>query len=290
MNLLRVLEELGIKYKSPGESKHVNHGWVGIICPHCGGGTNNYGMGINTSSLACTCWKCGKHRLFSTLKIATKVPFHRVSEVLGTLRAERPVERTLGALKTILPPGIGQLESAHRQFLRSRGFTPTKIEEVWKVQGIGQTGGRYAWSLFIPALLGGEVVSWTTRGVGMEKRYDSAPAESERVPIKSILYGGDLCSHAVVCCEGPLDAWAIGPGGVATCGLGITALQVVALAAYPVRVVCFDNEEKAQRRAEEVCLELAPFPGETFNVCLSGKDASRSPKSEIEKLKRRFLK
>lgn len=291
MNLEKVLEDLNIPFKRAGESQHVSPGWLGIICPHCGEGTSNYGMGLNTSSFAVNCWKCGKHRLFETLRIASRTDNRTLGEVLSGLTPERPVERTLGPLKTVLPTGREPFSAHHKQFLRERGFDSVQIQKTWGIEGIGQSGGRYSWSLFIPAWITGgkEIVSWTTRSVGAQKRYDSAPSQCEKIPLKTILYGEHLASHAVVVCEGPLDAWAVGPGGVATCGVGITDAQIIRLAKYPVRVICFDRELSAQNRAEEVCRALAPFPGQTLNVTLTGKDASRSPIKEIRELRKRFL-
>jgi len=78
-----------------------------------------------------------------------------------------------------------------------------------------------------------------------------------------------------VICEGPVDAWALGPGGVATCGVGYTAAQRAAASRYPVRVACFDSEPDAQQRAEVLCAELSVMPGQTMLWRLeSGKDAA----------------
>jgi len=286
VNLERVLEELEIPFKRPGESPHVSTGWLGLICPHCGQGSSNYGLGINTSSLAVKCWKCGKHRLYETLRICARIDAKRLGGVLLTLTAERPAERTLGASKCVLPAGVGPFGLPHKRFLRERGFDPVYVRDVWSVQGIGFAGTRYDWSLFMPAVLNGEVVSWCARGVGDDKRYDAAKPEMEKVPLKSMLYGEHLCSHSVAVNEGQLDAWAVGPGGVATCGVGYTDMQLLRIAKFPVRLIVFDSEREAQKRAEELCRALAPFPGTTRNVVLSGKDASRSPKGEIKELRR----
>ena len=289
MNLESVLEQLAIPFKRAGESPHVSAGWVGIECPYCGIGTGKYGMGLNLSSFAVNCWKCGKHRLFSTLRICARIDERTLGETLRGLKPDRPAERTLGPSKAVLPPGVGPLLGFHRKFIQERGLDPTEVIETWRIQGIGQSSTRYAWSLFIPAILDDEVVSWTTRSIGSQKRYDSAPSTCEKIPIKEMLYGEHLAGNAVIVCEGPIDAWAIGPGGVATCGVAITDAQIIRIAKYPLRVICFDRELEAQRRAEEVCRMLAPFPGQTLNLELSGKDASRSPKKEIYQVRKRFL-
>ena len=77
---------------------------------------------------------------------------------------------------------------------------------------------------------------------------------------------------------------------MATLGLGYTQAQVNRMVNYKTRVICFDNEKKAQKRASKLCNDLSVYPGETFNVKLSGKDAASSPIKEIKEVRRRCLK
>jgi DNA primase len=99
-----------------------------------------------------------------------------------------------------------------------------------------------------------------------------------------------LVRHAVIVCEGPIDAWTIGPGAVATCGLGYTRSQLMELSQFPVRVVCFDREPAAQKRARRLARQLQVFPGETHVVELeTGKDANECQRNEIMELRKQFL-
>ena len=141
------------------------------------------------------------------------------------------------------------MSRAHKRYLRERGFNPKEIHQLWLIGGIG-LAAKLAWRLFIPFIFDGKPVSWTTRAIGVSKRqkYISASPEQETVPHSELLYGEDYCRHSVVVCEGPLDAWAIGPGAVAVCGLVVTDAQVDRIAAYPVRAVCFDAEPAARLR------------------------------------------
>jgi DNA primase len=121
-------------------------------------------------------------------------------------------------------------------------------------------------------------------------RYVSARPDQELTPHKSLLYGEDYTRHAVVICEGPTDAWRIGPGAVATMGLSVTLSQVYRMSRFPVRVICFDNESEARRRADRLAKQLQPLPGETYVAWIeTGKDVAEADPAEVVELRRRFL-
>ena len=130
--------------------------------------------------------------------------------------------------------------------------------------------------------------SWTTRAVSddVKLRYVNARPEEELRPIKSLLYGQHHLRHAVVICEGPTDAWKIGPGAVATFGVNYTKAQLLRMSKYPVRFVCFDSEPIAQQRAQALCEALIPFPGTTKNITLDAMDPGSASEKELRQLRR----
>lgn len=73
---------------------------------------------------------------------------------------------------------------------------------------------------------------------------------------------------------------------MATLGVLVTSAQIARLARYPVRVVCFDNEAGAQRRALALCRELSVFAGTTQNVVLDAADPGSAPPAETRALRR----
>ena len=86
--------------------------------------------------------------------------------------------------------------------------------------------------------------------------------------------------------EGPLDVWRIGFGAVATMGTSFSTTQILKLSKYPIRITCFDNEPKAQRRAERLHADLGLFPGVNQNIFLeTGKDAASASDKEIQKVR-----
>jgi len=146
--------------------------------------------------------------------------------------------------------------------------------------------------LLIPISFRDKVVSWTTRAVDEDRtpRYISAKDEESLIPISDLIYGIDYVRHTAIIVEGPIDVWTIGPGAVALLGQRVSPSQLRQLAEIPNRVVCFDSEPMAQKRARQLARDLAPFPGTTQVVVLeSGKDANSADKEEVLTLRRRFL-
>lgn len=288
MSITDILTELDIPFRRHGESPHVSSNFVGVVCPFCDQGRGNFGLGISLTSSAVICWSCGPHRLGDALSLASGRPLREVLALLKGIAPEERGEPIQGQLRT--PPGLGPLLPVHKRYLRLRGFDPGTLATTWGVQGIG-LAGNLSWRLFFPVTLHGKVVSWTTRALGdASPRYANARPEWEDRPIKSVLYGSDLAEHSIIVCEGPLDAITVGPGGVATLGTGWTAAQLALIGSYPLRCILFDAEEEAQRRARQLCRELAPLPGQTINLVLeSGKDAAESDPEEIREIRRKFL-
>lgn len=286
-----VLDDLNIPYRKGGETPHVTHGWVGLVCPWCGSGTSKYGLGIHLKSLKLSCWKCGSHGLADALHEITGLPWPVIkSKLAGLERGDfTPSEKKKSGTYQE-PAGVGPMLPVHRKYLEKRNFDPDEIERVWGVRGIGNAA-KLSWRLFLPVLgRDSKPASWTTRAVGQsELRYVSAPPTAEKVPLKRTLYGEHAAGHAVIVVEGPTDVWRIGPGAVATYGVKYTTAQVALIAAHPVRVICYDNEPEALRQGRKLAEELRAFPGATYHAVLSGPDPDSSPPEEIAELRDRFL-
>ena len=279
--LTDVLDRYGVQYRRFGENSHVSEGWVGICCTQCG--DRNYKLGINLSTLKTSCWQCGGMSTAWVLHLLTGERTEAIKEELRLVDRVKTPARQGG--KLVMPEGVGPLNNLHRNYLQGRGLDPYRIERLWKVQGTTQAGDP-AWHLIIPVHQNREVVTWTARALNdLGRRYFTAPDRCSRVPIKDTLYGEDHVSNAVLIVEGPLDVWAVGPGAVCTYGIAFTHTQVLRLSRYPKRVVCFDSEADAQRRARALCAQLACQPGEVVNIQLSAKDAGSANPRELALLR-----
>ena len=291
MTFDEILTEHNIAFKRAGEHHHCREGWIQIDCPFCGAGTEKFHLGYNLVNRYLNCWSCGPHKPVETLMELAKLPWREcVRLIRGTADEDYVTEKKLQTGRLTLPKGVGKLHRAHKLYLRERGHDAVQVERLWRIRGIG-LAPRLAWRIFIPIYLHGEVVSWTTRSVADSGlRYVSAAASQESRNHKELLYGEDYCVHAIVVCEGPFDVWRLGPGAVATLGTGYSSAQVLRMSRYPVRAVCFDAEPAAQKRAGELCDQLEAFPGETFNITLQRGDVDTANQSELDEIRKRFLK
>jgi len=290
MKLQNILQQLNIPFVTPGSHHHVRDGWFGVDCPYCSPGTHRYRMGISLSGTKSHCWSCGGKGTIGVFAELSQQPYHKVKTLLQGIISNDDVVDTKVSGKLILPKGLGPLEKSHRRYLERRGFDPDQLADTWGVEGIA-LAANLSWRIFIPIRLAGNPVSWTTRSLdpNAKSRYITAGKQEEKIHHKTILFGEDYAKHAVIVVEGPFDVFAIGQGAVATFGLSYTKEQVKRIARYPMRVIAFDNESKAKRKAFKLCRDLQTFPGETYRVILSGKDAASSPKRELMELRKRFL-
>ena len=291
MTLPDILTELGIDHRLGGTHEHVREGWVGIDCGWCEPGAGRFHLGIPVNGKVAVCWLCGRHKLGDALAESSGRPLRDVLSLLDGLESS-PAARSVASEAKVLyrPPGLQGLARPHRAYLRGRGFNPLVLERTWGLLGFG-LGGSLAWRIWIPVHLDGKIVSWTTRSIGTSGlRYLSARPDQEAVPLKTLLYGGDLAGTSVVVCEGPTDVWRLGPGAVATFGLSCTAEQVERLSRFRVRAICFDREPAAERQARRLAHDLAGHPGETHMVELeTGADLADTDEEEVNEIRERFL-
>lgn len=290
MEITEILTELKISFVTEGQHRHCRNGWINFDCPFCGKDTNKFHMGYSISGGYTNCWRCGSHSLISSLIEHTGLSKQTIEKLLDGLplvTTSKKDEPEYKRNEVLLPKGLEDLSTPHKRYLKSRGFDIEEIQRLWKIQGIS-IAPKLSWRIFIPIFYHGEIVSWTTRSISddVERRYIDAGTNEERMKSTDLLYGEDFVRHAVVICEGPLDAWKIGPGAVAITGLSFTPKQMSKMVRYPVRAVCFDNEVPAQKRANHLVDQLSIYPGTTYNIQLDSKDAGCATKKEIQKIRK----
>ena len=291
MTFTELLKQYGVSYVTEGHH-HCRHGWIQLDCPFCGRGTQKWHMGYSLDNNFLNCWRCGFHPVIKTLEELTGLQDHIVRKMLDNVLTSPPskIKTVKGKLK--LPKELTILSSRHRHqhYLNDRGFVWTEIEKLWHVRAIG-IAPKLAWRLFIPIYFHGQVVSWTTRSISdtAKVRYINAPPTDESMPIKSLLYGEDYARNAIIICEGPTDVWRIGPGAVATLGVNYSPSQLNRMIQYPKRIICFDGDSGAQKRAQRLSDDLSVFAGETFIAQIDEKDPAAASDRTIQKL-RKLLK
>jgi Toprim domain-containing protein len=270
------------------EGKYCRPGWVQFFCPFCSGGSdpNKPYAGYNIAFHYVHCWRCGPHNLTKTVSLLANIPWREAIDLVKDISSDKRQSPPEHHGRLILPKWLGPLQDAHKRYLKNRGFVPADLERLWQIQGIG-ISSQLAWRIFIPIYYHGEVVSWTTRGItDKEPRYISAGLKEESAPHKSLIYGSDYCTHTAIVVEGPVDVWKIGPGAVATLGTSVTPAQILRISKYPRRIIAFDNETAAQKRARALCRALSVLPGETANLRLDTKDAGGANEDELTKIRK----
>ena len=286
MTFAEILDQYNIPM-APEAHHHARQGWVQIDCPFCAKDSQQWHMGYSLEGHFFNCWRCGSHRPIETLMEITGLPFSKCKKILdGVVLVRIKKEEPKG--KFIFPKGVGPLLVPHKQYIGSRGFFWEEIRKLWDIRGIGITA-KLSWRIFIPIFYHGKIVSWTTRSISNNKktvRYISASLKQESIPHKSLLYGEDYCEKTIIVTEGPFDVWKIGPGAVATLGTGYSNKQLLRMTNYLKRIICFDSDKLAQKRAKKLCDDLSVYPGETFNVRLDAKDAADASNKEIKLLRK----
>lgn len=291
MSIRNHLAHYGIEI-APTDHHHCRSGWIQMDCPFCGKDSNKFHLGYRESRGYFSCWKCGRLSLKQTLLTLFDISWKEAVKIAEEIRSDSDLnfevkDKDPVNLKLCLPYGIAPLGKRHHRYLTGRGFDSNKIEKIWQVQGIEQ-GSVISWSLFIPIIFEGKVVSWTTRKIRDDapQRYCSAKPDQELINHKKILYGLDFVKHSAIVVEGPTDVWNVGKGAVGTFGTGFRMNQVRLLSLIPNRVICFDNSKDAQNRANELADLLLPFPGRTSLVQLDADDPGSASSKEIAKLRK----
>jgi len=238
---------------------------VNIACPFCHDSGRH--CGINLSSGAVSCWKCGRHTLSQTLRKVLRVSAPRLSEILVRYRLKgKPrlksskTSETRHAEQCELPPGTNSLCQAAVRYLEGRGFDVKRLERTWGLQSTGPLG-PYKFRIIAPIYLAGEMVSYQGRDyTGLQEiRYKACAEENESVHHKHTLYGLDEAdAHRVVVVEGITDVWRLGPKAVATFGSRYTSEQVQVLTQFREVFLYFDtSDEDAVAHSRSLAERLA---------------------------------
>lgn len=278
---------------APVGNRHYREGWVNTPCPYCQT-TDKYHMGFSEAYWNAVCWRCGKQNSWDAIqKLQPAVTRSDLQKAYSGRRAPKELIKPTG---TYSAPEVSPLRKSQWEYLQSRGYNPAALVKEWGVQGIKKgtvwRDRRLRSRVFVPIHYKGKAVSWTSRAVDEQdpQRWLSAALKEETICHKDIVYGWDAVRHTAVIVEGPTDAWAIGPGAVATCGTGFTTSQILLLSYAMRRVLCFDRSSAAQRRAKEMANELSTYPGETIIVEIeTGDDPGEANKDEIEEIRKTFL-
>jgi hypothetical protein len=308
MDIVQLLKQFHINPAGPGQ-RHYRKGWVNLPCPFCSGHPGNHlGFCVDPKSRffnRFVCHRCGGKGTFRALKAILRIEDDwRVSELIqrfgGTTGEWRPQQKPAKRIirEIRLPPNSKKLTSVAgaASYLKSRGFDPEEIEEVWGVVATGPNSkvGRvdYSFRLIIPVTLGGKVVTYQSRDwtgkCDPKRKYLACLPEFESVPIKDTLYGLDQSDGMgmVRLMEGVTDVWRWGPGALGIFGMKVTQNQILEIIRrFDQAVLMLDEEGEARKKARQTAAELTCWGLETQRVRLPrGKDPGSMNQEELRRL------
>jgi len=250
------------------EGKNVSPGWIGIQCVFCDDRENH--LGINLTSNAVSCWRCGKKSIIKLIRALENDCFY--SEALAIMeKYEDPSRLLLIATDEVETPRIAKVDipknfeklswnkypNMIKVFLESRGFNVESFlrERISYYSGFT---GDFKFRLILPVMYRNQLVSYVGRDVTGKSsiKYRNLEEEKSVIPIKNTLYGFDDVPPGgnVVVVEGPLDQIRLGAGSVATFGTQWTMKQVSLLRGLnPNKLfILFDSEDVARDSAKKL--------------------------------------
>lgn len=299
MSMEALLTHCNVPYKTHG--KNISAGWVNTDCPFCGDGA--FHNGYNPDGNYFNCWKCGGHQTEATLMKLTKKNYEAVKTLLFKFRIGLSSNNTLRSSKMSQQIEISKakldkytklgapMTRAHRKYLKGRGFNVRQLEEMFGLRGTVRHP-KYPSRIIMPVLYEGEEVSWVSRSIlaNPSVRYVNCPKPDEVISMKEVIYNMDNTSSTAIVTEGPIDAMAIGYGGVATLGVKYTQTQLEALRSYSRIFIWFDPDKSGAKGAEKLASELGHnISVEVLESDMDVADTMKYAPDDLKQLKKDIL-
>ena len=257
LDLEKMLITYGVPILTSGDI-HCSEGWIQIQCPYCNDG--KYHLGWNIMSQQFNCYACGHHPKWPTIALLVRKPLHYIRSHSDQFLLDGAKEIQVKievADECKLPSGTGKLKDIHKRYLQKRNFCPEQMEEMYNIKGthrLSKIGSR----IVLPIYWDGILVSWTARSVTeAEPRYLKCPKSKEAYPSRSVLYGWEKVKGKAVVVEGIFDSIRLGPGAVATMGLGFSQEHTRLLSTLNKVYILFDNDKPARRRSMDMASRLS---------------------------------
>jgi len=263
----RYLKTRGISFSQRG--KNVSEGWIGTKCPFCSDRTNH--LGINLRSKTINCFRCPTkgtiikyimriegcsiQRAFTVISEFTHT---NIASALQSSNLQAPLRSTKSV--SIEKYAKKELLQMHRNWLINRRFDPDVIYKEYDLWCCGHIGD-YKFRLIVPLFLNHRPVTFVARDVTniASPPYRNLPENESIFTTKECLYNFDTVTDTALVVEGVTDVWRIGKGTVATLGDKWTKVQAAMLREIKRVFILYDSEPDAQKNAEALAIDLAPF-------------------------------
>lgn len=274
----------------PGE-KNVSNGWLNINCPFCLH-DKSWHLGMNTSSGAWSCWKCGhKSGPQKVVQALLRVSYNEACSIVDKYQRAGAITGFISK-NTIntefkLPEDVQLgLNKRARQYLQNRGFDPDYIIQEFKVcQGSRFTSlsGR----IVIPIIQNRQTVNYVARDYTgrSPNKYVLCSNQKAAVPRNELLYHFDFVKNVGMVVEGPIDVWAIGRGAFATFGTQFSTAQLAMIGERGLSEIYITYDEDALSRARSLSAQLAGIVPHVELIILDKGDPAEQDQSTKEELK-----
>jgi len=289
---------------APRGNKHYREGWINTHCPFCTG-SRNFHLGYNLTNDYFYCWRCGWKPQITALAEVLNISEHKVRALLSTYKVHRAFSERADAtisgrpIRTRLPKKTRPLSRSHEAYLRSRGFNPNELVEMWGLKGTDHTAEpRWRWRIIIPIYFERNLVSYTTRSIGNRPdKYRACPKNQEQIHHKNLLYGWDgpiggthIVGPTAIVVEGPADVWRIGPGALAIFGDQVSSAQIALLKKFRRLFIMLDGDEAGKAAGEKLAWRMSGLGVDTKQVILpNGKDPGELSKHEVVEIRNELL-
>lgn len=284
-DVCRFLNDRSITFFYSGNN--TSSGWISTNCIFCMDQSNH--LGINLSSKAFSCFKCAEKgnavKLVCTIDgCDVKTAFQIMSEY--TDGAFVPREKHYQS-KVKFPVGTSKTFSgAALSFLESRRYDAQTVIEKYDLYSTGPLGD-YKHRILIPVFVKNRIVSFTGRDItgSSPVKYKNSSEQFSIKDVKQCLYNMDsVYRDRAVIVEGPIDAWRIGDGAVATFGTKYTREQLRLLKGLKQVFVMYDSD--AYAIAEKLAYDLTAFVPQVEVLKLSEGDPDNLTDDDVRALRK----
>jgi hypothetical protein len=243
-NAVQFCTDYSIPYALTG--KNVSNGWVGIHDIYKT--DHSFHMGINPVKAYVYSWKSGWHPLNKVVSDLLGITVEQANSIIAQYSSESYYEQILQKKKFTISEE--PLKKSHTRYLRKRGFNATYIKDKYDLRSSGS-------KIVIPVYYNNKIVSYQESET-THKFYKSCAKDKAIINYKDILYNTDNSTEDyVVVVEGILDVWRMDDNCVCTFGTSYTKNQLVVLTKrYKHVIILYDNEVEAQRKANNMAVEL----------------------------------
>lgn len=290
-NARKWLNDIGMPYWTAG--KNVSDGWTTLSCPWCGDRSNH--LGIAPNGITASCFKCGpKGHIINLIKVVEQKDYTKAKSVLDQYSNALDISHYQSAKDRAasvtwpIPEFEKEIPSIFSQYLHSRGYKTSQIEELYQIKTCYLTG-NFKYRIVVPIIENGRILTYIGRDVTGKSslKYKNLKEELSIRPAKECIYNIDAVQDTAIIVEGIFDVWRLKYNAVATLGLVFTRKQVRILSERLKKAfICFDREPVAQEMALALGEELSMAGVETYIVTIDKKDPDCLSEEEAEEIRK----